>query len=232
MGSIVSFLKKGIKKLYKYYKNPFSNCVFIHIGKCGGSSVMKQLKKYDFKHVHVEKVKYINNKKYFLIIRNPISRFVSAFNWRYKLVIQDKIQENRFKGEKLILEKYNNVNDLAENIYNTNGELVLNFQKPNNYIHHITEDIYFYIGEFLDIVKSEEIGGILTTENLNSDFKNTFNIELDYHYKKNKSDDYLSKIAINNLVSYLKKDFECIDRLDKMKLLSKEQYKVLSNKKF
>ena len=223
-----------MKRFYKYYKNPFSNYIFIHIGKCGGSSVRKQLIKHDIKHkhIHVKKVKYQKNKKYFIIIRNPISRFVSAFNWRYKLVVQDKIQENRFKGEKLILEKYNNANDLAENIYNANGELVLNFQEPNNYIHHITEDIHFYIGAFLDKVKSEEIGRILTTENLNSDFKNNFNIELDYYKKKNKSNVYFSEKAINNLVRYFKKDFECIDKLDTMKLLTNEQYKVLSNKKF
>lgn len=56
------------------------------------------------------------NEKYVIVLRNPIKRFISAFNWRYKLVIDDKTQTNRFIGEKEILEHYNCVNNLAEKI--------------------------------------------------------------------------------------------------------------------
>ena len=56
-----------------------------------------------------------------IVIRNPIDRFISAFNWRYKLVVLDKTQEERFVGEKNTLIKYSRVNNLSENIGDFSG---------------------------------------------------------------------------------------------------------------
>jgi hypothetical protein len=130
-------IKQKLKNLVDEWSNEI---VLVHIGKCGGSTVRSEFNKKGLKYVekHITQVKFQPNKKYIIVIRNPISRFVSAFNWRYKLVVKDKIQENRFEGEKNRLEKYMTVNNLAENIYSANGELILNFQNPDNYIHHIT----------------------------------------------------------------------------------------------
>jgi hypothetical protein len=92
----------------------------------------------EFNQIHIKKVKFKENKKYVILLRNPISRFISAFNWRYKLVLLDKTQENRFFNEKNTLEKYNNVNNLAENIEKYEDDIV------EEYKHHIYEDINYY----------------------------------------------------------------------------------------
>ena len=55
--------------------------VFIHIGKTGGSTINNILKEQImFKEYHLKK-EYKPNEKYIIWIRNPLSRFVSAFNY-------------------------------------------------------------------------------------------------------------------------------------------------------
>lgn len=50
---------------------------FLHIGKCGGSGIRMKFPKIQRKHM--KKPSLINNKKWIIILRNPINRFVSAF---------------------------------------------------------------------------------------------------------------------------------------------------------
>jgi hypothetical protein len=73
---------------------------------------------------------------------------------------------------------------------------------------------------------------VITTETLKTDLRNNFEIELQSHLKKNSQKTYLSNLAIKNLVSYLNKDFECIDKLKNLGLLSEQQYVALSKKNF
>ena len=80
------------------------NFEIIHIGKSGGCTVSEELKKINFhpsvkKWHHICKVKYEKNKKYIIIIRNPIKRFVSAFNFQ-------KSRNGDSSDEKYELDKY------------------------------------------------------------------------------------------------------------------------------
>jgi hypothetical protein len=197
----------------------------IHIGKCGGSTVAKMLQKNNikYKEIHISKPIFNKNDKYLIVIRNPIDRFISAFNWRYKLVVLDKTQEERFVGEKNTLIKYSRVNNLSENIDS--------FDINKSYIHHIYEDINFYLGDFLKKCKKENIIGIVTQENLQYDIKKIFNIcENNINNNKNHTvvDKYISNIGYDLLKDYLYKDYECIHKLFAMGCLSDKQYKNLS----
>jgi hypothetical protein len=213
-------------------KENSADTVLIHIGKCGGTTVRAELNKKEvrFKEKHLCQVRFNPSKQYIIVIRNPVSRFISAFNWRHKLVVRDKTQSNRFAGEKMRLEQYQTVSNLAENIYSQEGKLSLDFTKPDNYIHHIREDINFYIGQFLDECDSKNILAVITTEHLEADLRHYFDIQLESHLRKNAQNTYLSPAAIDNLVKYLQKDFECIDKLHSLKLLSERQYAALSSK--
>jgi len=198
----------------------------IHIGKCGGSVVIETLKKnkIKFNQIHIKHVKFKENHKYVIILRNPISRFISAFNWRYKLVLLDQIQEYRFFNEKDILKKYNNINNLAENIEKYDDEL--------EYIQHIYEDINYYLSDFIRECKSENILGVITQENLKEDFKKIFGFDLDENVESRKNDaplsKYISDVGYKLLKEYLWRDYRCIKKLYKMGYLTKKQYKVLS----
>lgn len=224
------------KNSYSLIKNKLklfpSDIIVIHIGKCGGSTVRSELinNEFKFSERHIRKIRFQKNKKYVIVIRNPISRFVSAFNWRYKLVVKDGNQRNRFKGEFATLKKYKTCNNLAENIYNSKGELQIDLSKKHYYIHHIKEDINFYIGDFLDKCKKENIIAVIATETLNEDMLNYFSIEVQKHEKKNKKDseDNLSNLATTNLKKYLIKDYRCIQKIYDMNLISEQKYKLLS----
>lgn len=200
--------------------------VLIHIGKCGGTSIINLFAtnyiKID-KVEHVNTVEYDDNCKYIILIRNPISRFISAFNWRYKLVCEsnNNYQLNRFQNEKSTLEKYKTVNTLAENINE--------YSNNNEYIHHIKEDINFHIGDFLKKCKKENIIAVLTTETLDDDCKRFFNLNIVKSFKQNKSYDVkISNIGYENLKEYLHKDYECIEKLYKLNLITDNQYELLS----
>jgi hypothetical protein len=201
------------------------NIIFIHIGKCAGSTVEYIFEKNNIKikeKIHVEKPIYDNKYKYVILLRNPIKRFISAFNWRRKLVLDDKSQEFRFENEKTLLEKYKNVNNLSQHISE--------FSSENGYIHHINENIDFYLTDFLNECEKENIIAVMTTETLNKDLKHFFNIDLDEtHLKKNKKNENLSNLEYSNLKQYLKKDYACIDKLYELGLIDNDKYSILSS---
>ena len=210
------------------------NIVLIHVGKCGGATIRTTLhnnnsKYYSIKFysIHTEVIKLKKNTKYVILLRNPVSRFISAFNWRYKLVILDKTQEDRFPNEKNVLEKYKNVNNLAENIEKYDDDYA------EEYIHHIYEDINYYLSDFLQDCKKEDILGVITQENLDKDFKKIFKIDIENNLRVNEGDPSLSKkISYSGyklLKKYLWKDYECINKLYKMGCLSEKQYNNLTN---
>ena len=97
----------------------------VHIGKCGGGSVTLAIRqstllseRFDSIEItHINKVKYSDKDSYLIIIRNPIDRAMSAFNWRYHLVVETEAQRKRFKGEWEILKKYSTLNSISEKLY-------------------------------------------------------------------------------------------------------------------
>jgi len=209
------------------------NYVLIHIGKCGGSSVLEALKKiiYNLKYVHICKPVFEINTKYIITIRNPIDRFISAFNWRYHNVVTTKGQKNRYKGEDQLLKHYQNVNALAEDLYTANGQIYINLKKDKYYIHHIYEDINFYLGDFLHKCKKSSIYAVILTETLDNDLNRLFGIpknNVPHELKNNNYSKYLSELGYSNLKKWLRKDYECILKLYKMNLITEKQYDILS----
>jgi len=219
-------------------KKKFSKFRIIHIGKCGGSTLRVEFKKHKikYKEIHVRKFEWKNSTKspYIITIRNPLSRFVSAYNWRYYLNFDEEDykenQSHRFHGEKKFLKKYNTSNALAEALYDDNGVQQIDFVRPSNYVHHLKEDIHFYLKDLKEDYKN--IYGVVATETMAADMKRLFGIELAEHSKDNgsrkKYSKFLSEKAKRNLLRYYQKDFEDINKLHRMNLLTSEQYEKLT----
>lgn len=161
-----------VKKIMKMNENKIE---FIHIGKCGGTTIES---KYDFVSCHLRKPFFRKKIKYIIWIRNPIKRFVSAFNMQRDSVIEnvsnindiDSVTLENYTSPGYILRKkesgyvfskeldediafFKSANHLAESIY-TNDENIKT--KANNIMDdsfntHINKGIgwYLYNGEFI-----------------------------------------------------------------------------------
>lgn len=193
---------------------------FIHVGKCGGSTIMEALRDNDinFNHIHLEPAKYNSDKKYLISLRNPVERFVSAFYWRKHLVLGK--QKDRFAGEYDFFQKYATI----ENVIQEDINLL-----QTQYIHHVKECIHYYLADFVDQCNSSNIRGIVCTENLSEDIKNIFNIKVEAHCKNNKKRKTKIKQETREcLKKYFYKDYLIVEKLNNLKLLTKKQYEILS----
>jgi hypothetical protein len=208
-------------KIYSKLKADNKPFIFIHIGKCGGSTITNILRNHNIKfdRVHVARPQYQSDKKYLISLRNPVERFVSAFYWRKRLVSTK--QKDRFYGEYNFFQKFTTIEDVINNDITT---------LRKNYVHHIKEDISFYLGDFVNQCDPTNVIGIVCTENLNKDIENIFDIKARgvhiNNNKKNKKE--LQEKYRESLKKYLYKDYLIIEKLNNLKLLTREQYGILS----
>ncbi|MEY3367973.1 MAG: hypothetical protein RI973_1128 [Bacteroidota bacterium] len=68
--------------------NIFPELRFIHIGKCGGTYILELFRKNNIylEYSHLKKVEHDPNAKYFIWLRHPLTRFISAFYFSYDLI--------------------------------------------------------------------------------------------------------------------------------------------------
>ena len=206
-------------------KDNSKTLIYIHIGKCGGSSLGNAINlssivqnKFSSVHkIHINKPPILKNVSYAIVVRHPINRAISAFNWRYKLVVTDKIQKNRFNGEYEILKKYGTLNSLCEQLY-LDGEFNSVVSDEFQTIHHLKENISFYLKPLLDKVSPSQLFAVFATETLNEDIANILSVKnklyIHQNSKKTSADkEYLSEKAYRNLKTYLADDYLYLSKL-------------------
>jgi len=202
-----------------------NSLIYVHIGKCGGATLGKSLlaspiinkKFHTFTKIHVCKPPILKNASYVIVVRNPIKRAISAFNWRYKLVVEDGIQKNRFKGEYEILTKYKTLNIMAEKLYIGDE---LNYEVANEFhtIHHLNENISFYLKPLLDEISNTQIFAVFATESLDEDIFQILGSKNNLTIHKNSANisvekKFLSGISYKNLKKYLSEDYQYVEKL-------------------
>lgn len=197
--------------------------IFIHIGKCGGSTLRTVIKhKYE---IHLQRVKFSNDDKYFISLRNPIDRFISAFYYRKNEFLSGRGGKYNLNESK-IFNSVDNVYDFTENLFDYNIENV-------NGVAHIGESISYYLSPIITKLNKKNVTNIFTTHFLDEELKK---VVPDYKRKvlkdnsKNKPNKKLSELSIKNLNKFLEKDFKIIDELYKKDLLTDKQYEILSKK--
>lgn len=84
------------KTLQYKHTSSVNNTTFIHIGKSGGTSLKQSLPRY-VSNVHMKKPISMSDTKYIIWVRNPITRFVSAFHHALNLINYDTKNET-FEG--------------------------------------------------------------------------------------------------------------------------------------
>ena len=209
----------------------------VHVGKCGGASLRNTLLQSDVafeKWVHIHQPPIDAANRYVIVTRAPISRAMSAFNWRYHLVVETAAQPDRFPGERDILLYYKTLNALAEALYFEDGtENVLahgNFRS----IHHLGESIAFYLDPLLDGIDKNQIEGVIAQESLSTDALDILGIRVEartHGHRSNTSPEQLelSAQARRNLRRYLHRDYACMAVLQDWGLLSTEASAALES---
>ena len=205
---------------------------FIHVGKCGGTTLRSLFatNKIRYNHIHCRPCKYQKNDKYLLAIRNPVDRFVSAFYWR-KYLLENKKQRN--KNELKFFKKYKTIDILCEALYEENGDLNLDIDKSisspvRRHPSHLGMGLDYYIGDFMKEYNKETIIDIVCTETLDHDLQKIFGLKLETHKNNNKKNKQgFSEESRQILKKYLHKDYYVVEKLNDLNLLSNEQYKIL-----
>ena len=215
---------------------------FIHVGKCGGSTIQRLLDispivacKYEsVVQSHVGGVSVDSNCDYLICLRNPISRAISAYEWRKKLVISDPPpnQENRFRGESNVLNAYDSFSELTSKLYQSDSSLNELVARDFQLIHHLRESISFYLRPLLPVLKRPNVYGIICQETLSVDCEKLLGIAPNgMAEKKNnlrcESPITLGNQAVANLKRYLHADYACITNLWSKGILSDRQFRSL-----
>jgi hypothetical protein len=228
-GEVLLPRKRSKKKLH-----------LIHIGKCAGTSIRKKIlaseKASCYSKVivtHVVRPIYSSRDDHVLLLRGPISRSLSAFNWRYYLVVEQGKQSNRFRGEKNILLKYQNLNNLAESLYFKDGRPNRKACSEYNSIHHLRESISYYLNSHFFDLDPFQLLGVICQNDLKACCEDVLGVseipQINSHGSKLSVsiENSLSKIAQANLRRFLKSDYAAIAKLYAMGYLSSKNFEIL-----
>ena len=213
---------------------------FVHIGKCGGSTVEKLLSvspvvrdNYSsFFQSHINGVTIDSSCDYLFCIRNPIDRAFSAFEWRKKLVLEDKLpdQVRRFPGERRVLRKYQSLGAMARSLYRPDGRLDQAVVRDFNCVHHLRESISFYCDPLLSVLAPDNILGVVCQETLTADCQEILKVDASglrerSNASKPRIKQELDAAALNNLKHFLVEDYQSIAALWSFGALSDQQFR-------
>lgn len=201
---------------------------YIHIGKCGGATVNQAIdasplvaRRFDKVAVsHVARPVYKARNQYLFVVRNPIDRAISAFNWRHRLVHEEARPDHRFPGEAEVLRKYGSLDALATALYEGDA-LVAHAARDFRSIHHLREDMAFYLDPARDVIRAEQVFAVLCQEFLDDDIETHLGVKTPGRVHDNRSTTpraktALSEVARRNLAQFLAADFAALEWLMKL----------------
>lgn len=243
------FLHARLFTMDSHVLDLFPSLNFIHVGKCGGTSVM-----YNFiqngiylKQYHLERP---NNEafqqKFFLLwIRNPLSRFVSAFYHAKNTLQGDGSLIPYRKNKKSIV--FSETFDKLISGFETANDLALHLSRGHlsdrknamdcifSGEEHILKGLGYYTnnGDFIHKNKNRIFVGRLEHFEqdlkyfIESKLKIPFKIQADEKIRENKNynDKTLSQEAIDNLIAFYKdSDYKALKTCLDYDLISKETF--------
>ena len=207
---------------------------FLHIGKAGGT-ILKSI--FSNNKIQKNKIKVIGvsekfkiyqlhpDQKYIFSIRNPITRYFSAFHARK--IKSDIWTKEYYSVEGFGFYLYNDANQLAEDLYSKNLIKVFLSHISIRCIPIINENIYSWFN--IEDLKKNLPQFIFENSTINEDWKffsTKFGFEqnelLNHMHVRNKTfgiKSQLSEKAKENLKRYYKKDFEIYEYCLKIKNL-------------
>ena len=206
----------------------------VHIGKCGGGTIFIECKKkkIKFEKAHCRKPKLRNKYQYVILIRDPINRFISAFNRKMFRCLTKRGQRlHGKKPYKNIKESegfryWKNINNLAENLFDDQGNMNEMASELIKYSNHLHLNIHFYLNRLLPFCNSNNCQ-VIRYEYYNEDIKEVLKLKtvstINHRFKSQYSK-YVSDKGKNNLRKLLKKDYECFKKLKEKGIIDDKYY--------
>lgn len=201
----------------------------VHVGKCGGSSIAEELRGrgFRFDHVHMRRPVPVAGKRYVVLVRDPVSRFVSAFNWRRHLLSadllpsarrEDPIVRLRHGAERDFLAQFEHVNAFAERLVHTGKHEVSAITTMMGLIGHVPQGFAWYLDGLLEAVAPEQLAAVIATERLADDVERAFGfrptVERNRHYPGGGT--AVSAVGRANLAREFAAEYRTLRRLDEL----------------
>lgn len=222
----------------------------IHVGKCAGESVGKALEQHGllFTEHHcgqanidiADRVLAGEENDFFVIlVRDPVSRFVSAFEWDLleKFIAREKPQDNPLWLP--VYETFDNANSLAEALTSPDAGLraVADHAMRSSHL-HMHYDLAWYLPPHIAERLSRKNAFAIRTEHINDDFarllarvgvtkKDGFTVPFSkngYHSRipEHRRTGQLSDLAARNVRSYSLTSYETMRILRKRGILAND----------
>ena len=104
---------------------------------------------------------------------------------------------------------------LSEALYDDDNKPRTTVIKDLRTIHHIREDVSFYLTKLLDLCCPNQIEAVLMQETLDADIERVFGIHnmIRIHDNSDMRERPLSSVARRNLMRFLHRDYEALTRL-------------------
>jgi len=163
---------------------PQTPFVLVHVGKCGGTSAVEELRErgYHFDHVHLRRPEANPGHRYVILVRDPVARVVSAFNWRRRLFAagslsaggDDAVARLRHAAEHDFLSRFESVNEFAERLEFHEGHEVSPMATMMQLIGHVPHGFAWHLDGLLRRIEPRQLVGIVATERFAEDFERVF----------------------------------------------------------
>lgn len=208
---------------------------FVHIGKCGGGTLHRILPKCNLKYTRIERTHaaspapYRPGQDYLINIRNPLKRTISAWHWRKKILAESPEQRAYRWKELKVYEKYSEIDHLAEALYD-GDELNEAVYKDYMTIGHLYNGIEFHMRNIIDKLRKEQVFAVMLQETLNDDIAKYLNFENTLQQHKNNSSKKppISELSKENLLKVIKPEYEMVERMNDLGILTPEKYEILT----
>lgn len=194
----------------------------VHVGKSGGTFIreiigMSEKISQEFSNiqvVHTVSVPLHKRSRYLIVLRDPIRRSLSAFNWRYSMVVVGG-EPGRFPREARVLARYKSLSKLGEDLY-SEGALNRSVVQDFRAIHHLRENIQYHLRFIYGRISKKQLYAVITQENLVRDAWAFLGVDVQAMPRLNSSSPalpeqtVLSSKATANLAKYLSGEYRAL----------------------
>lgn len=201
----------------------------IHVGKCAGGTVVRELLRggYKFEHVHMRRPVISPDRRYVVAVRDPMARFVSAFNWRRHRLEEDRGPEGKDadavglmkrRVEESFIAMFETANVLAEQLEPLPGRDVAPIVSMLSVIGHVVHGFTWYLDQMLDEIEPSQLLGVVAQENLDQDMRALFGIPPTFaeHSDYPHGSRGLSALARRNLARVFSEEYRALSRLQRL----------------